>query len=187
MVVSGTNMGTVHLQRSHRARRRTQYYRARYYDPSTGRFVSSDPIGLRGGINSYTYVGNSPLRWIDPSGLANAPTPPFTGTPGTWSDTPAQQRLYGPDGYPSVDIDLTHDHGEGSPHAHNWDRPAEGGAPSAANRGPGTPMCPVPQEPSPGSESLPDAPPILLAPLDVPWWAPWVVGFGGMAYSAPAY
>jgi RHS repeat-associated protein len=45
------------------------YYRARYYDPSTGRFVSRDPIGLRGGINQYSYVGNNPVNLIDPLGL----------------------------------------------------------------------------------------------------------------------
>ena len=45
------------------------YYRARYYNPSTGRFISEDPMGLRGGINEYAYVGNSPLNFIDPFGL----------------------------------------------------------------------------------------------------------------------
>ena len=45
------------------------YNRFRYYDPSSGRFVSQDPIGLFGGFNLYTYVPN-PLEWIDPLGLA---------------------------------------------------------------------------------------------------------------------
>jgi RHS repeat-associated protein len=52
------------------------YYRARYYSPEMGRFISEDPIGLAGGINMYSYVGNSPLNWIDPLGLfENAVTP----------------------------------------------------------------------------------------------------------------
>jgi len=44
-------------------------YRARYYDPNAGRFVSEDPIGFAGGINRYSYVGDSPLNFIDPFGL----------------------------------------------------------------------------------------------------------------------
>ena len=41
----------------------------RDYDPVTGRYVESDPIGINGGINSYGYVHQSPLLSYDPHGL----------------------------------------------------------------------------------------------------------------------
>jgi RHS repeat-associated protein len=42
---------------------------ARYYDPSSGRFVQRDPIGIAGGLNVYEYVTSSPVAVLDPSGL----------------------------------------------------------------------------------------------------------------------
>jgi len=44
------------------------YSRFRYYDPMSGRFISQDPIGLKGGVNLYQY-GPNPINWIDPLGL----------------------------------------------------------------------------------------------------------------------
>jgi RHS repeat-associated protein len=47
------------------------YYRARFYDPNMGRFLSEDPLGLGGGPNRYAYVGGNPVMHIDPYGLFN--------------------------------------------------------------------------------------------------------------------
>ena len=46
------------------------YYRARYYDPQSGRFISEDPLGFASkGVNLYEYVSANPINFVDPSGL----------------------------------------------------------------------------------------------------------------------
>jgi RHS repeat-associated protein len=54
------------------------YYRARYYGPTVGRFVSEDPIKFEDGTNTYTYVRGNPVLWTDPTGL-------FTTWPERWA------------------------------------------------------------------------------------------------------
>jgi len=45
------------------------YYRARYYSPQLGRFISEDPSGLAGGSNHYAFVDGDPISETDPLGL----------------------------------------------------------------------------------------------------------------------
>jgi RHS repeat-associated protein/uncharacterized repeat protein (TIGR01451 family) len=46
------------------------FMRARYFSPTEGRFINEDPIGILGGVNLYSYVGNQPASLIDPFGLS---------------------------------------------------------------------------------------------------------------------
>jgi len=54
------------------------YNRFRYYDPQVGRYITQDPIGLNGGVNTGAYPAN-PLDFVDPMGLnpTASPNPPF--------------------------------------------------------------------------------------------------------------
>ena len=49
----------------------SSYYRARYYDPVAGRFISEDPTGFQAGVDFYSYAINRPVLLNDPTGLDN--------------------------------------------------------------------------------------------------------------------
>jgi RHS repeat-associated protein len=58
------------------------YRRARYYDPSNGRFTQEDPIGLAGGANLYGFASGDPVNFSDPFGL----WPDLGGIKEWWGD-----------------------------------------------------------------------------------------------------
>jgi RHS repeat-associated protein len=56
----------------------------RYYDPDSGQYLSSDPIGLEGGLRTHGYV-HDPMQWVDPMGLAGCPI--WDAKAGRWRDS----------------------------------------------------------------------------------------------------
>jgi RHS repeat-associated protein len=68
-----TESGYTFTGREHDPETGLYYYRARYYDPQVGRFLSEDPSGLAGGINLFVYVLNRPVTSFDPFGLKQDP------------------------------------------------------------------------------------------------------------------
>jgi len=84
------------------------YYRARYYDAQSGRFISEDPIGFGGGINFYSYVHNSPTNLVDPLGLLDSASPWQVGW--EWLTGSGKRTHHFSDGDPFTELLRQHQH-----------------------------------------------------------------------------
>ncbi len=142
----------------------------RYYAPECGRFISQDPIGLRGGLNLYAYAPN-PLKYIDPLGLTTCHgttaqgNPHYSGTdkPLTTGATPnsiythidpktgkaVQNAIYDSNGSVIGHVDFKN-HGIESGHYHEFPIPGN----PASGHGAGKPHNPYSTIPS-GWDILP--------------------------------
>jgi hypothetical protein len=104
------------------------YYRARYYDPSIGRFISEDPIGLLGGTDLYLYSGDNPTDFVDPFGEQRGvppywyppQPPPPTPTPTPPYVPPQPPNPVGPPPYEPYFPPVTHPNPQPEPH---WEPP----------------------------------------------------------------
>ena len=63
------------------------YFRARYYNPITGRWLSKDPKGITGGLNLYLAFGNNPVMFVDPNGQQSVMLSPWIRTGGSFFAT----------------------------------------------------------------------------------------------------
>jgi RHS repeat-associated protein len=75
------------------------FNRARYFDPSAGRFISEDPLRFVGGLNLYGYTRNNPVLRVDPSGYQGCSPAQWAQSPGACAGPQDPDGPYqGPDG-----------------------------------------------------------------------------------------
>ena len=112
------------------------YYKARFYSPSLGRFLQTDPIGYKDDVNLYAYVGNNSVNRIDPRGLNSQEAAQLNGKL-TDSSNEEVWRVAGNSGQSTkignstVRIDKPHVTGQQT-HAHV--EPSKGGPSTAVNQ-----------------------------------------------------
>ena len=69
------------------------YFRARWYDPVTGRWLSPDPIGINGGLNQFVFCGNNPVNFVDPDGCDVSAVLDTTANTLTVTDLDTKQKI----------------------------------------------------------------------------------------------
>jgi RHS repeat-associated protein len=92
----------------------------RYYDPDSGQYLSTDPIGLEGGIRTHGYV-HDPMQWVDPLGLAGCPV--WDAKAGRWRDSTTGRFMKSPSGLttPKVGQKIYRIFGEkNNPYGESW-------------------------------------------------------------------
>jgi RHS repeat-associated protein len=95
------------------------YVHARYYNPTLGRFLQTDPIGFQGGNNLYAYVGNDPINLFDPTGLSVEET--GNDSDGNSSDSESLGRTGSGSGSKTLNlggviVDVTYQYGAAPPY-----------------------------------------------------------------------
>jgi RHS repeat-associated protein len=122
------------------------YMRARYYDPDLGRYLSEDGTGVSGGMNLYTYAGNDPVDFSDPSGTECY----SVYERDVWAiyiNDVFDHYEYGPWEYVGIECD------DGTGGGGGWVPGGGGGGPGGA-----PPPLPQPRPSAPGEEQEPPCP-----------------------------
>jgi RHS repeat-associated protein len=149
------------------------YYRARYYDPKIGRFISEDPIRFAGGMDFYAYVGNAPTGFNDPFGLFPGqmpPSPPAYGpgwSVGQWDN--GKWFVKDPEG------NFWTAHPEDDIHWRHWDKQDPNGKDQGdwppTNKKPRSNQKKLPPdrcEADPSGDAPEWKPPVIFSPMGVP-------------------